>query len=261
MRRGGVGAADMPPLFPQPNPPRARLSILLATLGLCLAPDCVGAQIPSTRTTTNADIIAASVTEAAQRFGLPERWIYAVMRVESAGAVNATSPKGAMGLMQVMPQTWARLRARFGLGENAYDAHDNITGGTAYLRLLYDQFGMPGALAAYNAGAGRYSDFLTKGRALPLETRTYVAKIVPLMEGRLPQLRFANATPAVVRTRVLWTQASLFARQEKRDMDASALQKTGPSQNPIDDTGQAATTPAQQRHDRLFVALSGASAR
>jgi len=261
MRRGGVGAADMHPLIPQPNRPRARLRILLATLGLCLAPDCVCAQIPATRSTTNADIIAASVAEAAQKFGLPERFIYAVMRVESAGAINATSPKGAMGLMQIMPLTWTRLRARFGLGVNAYDPHDNILGGTAYLRLLYDQFGMPGALAAYNAGAGRYSDFLTKGRALPIETRTYVAKIVPLIEGRLPPLRIAHAAPAVIQTRVSWTQAALFTHHATRDADASALQLRDPFRDAFYDTGQAPNAISQPSHDRLFVALSGESAR
>ena len=58
--------------------------------------------------------IASHVAEASQRFGLPEDWIYAVMRTESAGRVGAVSPAGAMGLMQLMPATWARQRARPG---------------------------------------------------------------------------------------------------------------------------------------------------
>ena len=61
--------------------------------------------------------IASHVTEASQRFGLPEQWIYAVMRTESAGRIGAVSSAGAMGLMQLMPGTWARQRARFGFGE------------------------------------------------------------------------------------------------------------------------------------------------
>jgi len=74
------------------------------------------------------------------------------MHVESAGKVRARSRKGAMGLMQIMPGTWADLRARYGLGADPYDSHDNILAGTAYIRELYDRYGAPGFLAAYNAG-------------------------------------------------------------------------------------------------------------
>ena len=76
--------------------------------------------------------IADHVTEASQRFGIPAGWIYAVMRAESAGRIGATSPVGAMGLMQIMPQTWAKLRDQYGLGHDAYDPHDNIIVGAAY---------------------------------------------------------------------------------------------------------------------------------
>ena len=61
------------------------------------------------------------------------------MNVESAGDVRARSPKGAMGLMQIMPETWAELRSRYGLGNDPYDPHDNILAGTAYLRELRDR--------------------------------------------------------------------------------------------------------------------------
>ncbi len=57
------------------------------------------------------DPYAAHITEAATRFRLPATWIRAVMRTESAGDPRAISPKGAMGLMQIMPATWAELRA------------------------------------------------------------------------------------------------------------------------------------------------------
>jgi soluble lytic murein transglycosylase-like protein len=63
-----------------------------------------------------ADPFAAFIAEASQRFGVPASWIRAVMRVESAGDVHALSPKGAMGLMQIMPETWAILHVRYGLG-------------------------------------------------------------------------------------------------------------------------------------------------
>src|SRR3546814_17844195 len=94
------------------------------------------------------------------------------MRVESRGDVRAVSPKGAMGLMQLMPDTWASLRVRLGLGANPYDPRDNILAGAAYLREMHDRYGSPGFLAAYNAGPGRYEEALA-GRPLPAETRAY----------------------------------------------------------------------------------------
>ncbi len=92
------------------------------------------------------------VEQASRRFGVPVRWIRAVLDVESAGDVRARSPKGAMGLMQIMPATWAELRVRYNLGNDPYDPHDNILAGTAYLRELLDRYGSPGVFAAYNAG-------------------------------------------------------------------------------------------------------------
>jgi soluble lytic murein transglycosylase-like protein len=69
-----------------------------------------------------------------------------VVQVESSGDVRALSPKGAVGLMQIMPEAWAALRARYGLGADPYDAHDNILAGAAYLRELLDRYGSPGCL-------------------------------------------------------------------------------------------------------------------
>ncbi len=126
---------------------------------------------------------AAFVTEASKRFAVPEHWIRSVMRVESAGEVRARSQKGAMGLMQIMPGTWTDLRARYGLGADPYDPRDNILAGAAYLRELYQRFGMPGFLAAYNAGPGRYENHLTTNRPLPDETQGYVAKLAPTIES------------------------------------------------------------------------------
>ena len=117
------------------------------------------------------------ITEAAQKFSLPERWIIEVIRAESAGRVRATSHKGAMGLMQIMPGTWKYLRRKYGLGSNAYDVRDNVMAGSAYLRELHDRFGFPGCLAAYNAGPARYRAWAEGKKRLPLETRLYVRKI------------------------------------------------------------------------------------
>jgi soluble lytic murein transglycosylase-like protein len=71
----------------------------------------------------------------------------AVMRAESFGAVRAISPKGAMGLMQIIPGAWDGLRQRYRLGADPYDGHDNIIDGAAYLRELHDRYGAPGFLA------------------------------------------------------------------------------------------------------------------
>ena len=127
--------------------------------------------------------IADHVREAAQRFGMPEGWIYAVIRIESAGRVRAVSSAGAMGLMQLMPGTWARQRARLMLGSDPFDPRDNILAGTAYLREMYDRYGAAGFLAAYNAGPGRYEEWRDRGRPLPLETRRYVASLAALLRG------------------------------------------------------------------------------
>ncbi len=93
------------------------------------------------------------------------------MRAENFAEVRAVSPKGAMGLMQIMPETWTRLRVRYGLGADPYEPHDNTLAGAAYLRELLDRYGSPGFLAAYNAGPARYEDHLATGRALPAETQ------------------------------------------------------------------------------------------
>ncbi|MGH6957462.1 MAG: lytic transglycosylase domain-containing protein [Caulobacteraceae bacterium] len=122
-----------------------------------------------------ASAIASAIVEASRRFDISERWIWTVMRLESGFDRLATSPIGAMGLMQLMPATWADMRADLGLGPDPYDAHDNILAGAAYMRWLYDRFGAEGFLAAYNAGPARYLEFLTHRRALPPETLRYVA--------------------------------------------------------------------------------------
>ena len=164
--------------------------------------------------------IASHVAEAAQRFGLPEHWIYAVMRTESAGRIGAVSSAGAMGLMQLMPGTWARQRTRFGLGADPFDPRDNIMAGTSYLREMYDSYGAPGFLAAYNAGPGRYEDWRDKGRQLPAETRAYVAKIAPILQAGSVATVVASASQ-LQPVRPSWTQGQLFAVRGDAPDDAS----------------------------------------
>lgn len=150
--------------------------------------------------TTSAAPFDAYVTEAATRAHIPPAWITAVMHAESQGDALAVSPKGAMGLMQIMPNTWRELRAALNLGADPYDPHDNITAGAAYLRLLHDRYGDTGFLAAYNAGPGRYEQLLTTGKTLPDETRKYVARVVRLLHGvsvggAISDADFATRTP------------------------------------------------------------------
>ena len=122
------------------------------------------------------------VAEASLRSGIPVDWIERVMRAESAGRTvlegqPITSSAGAMGLMQLMPGTWADMRAALGLGRNPYEPRENILAGAAYLRLMHDRFGFPGLFAAYHAGPARYGECLAGARALPRETRAYVAAV------------------------------------------------------------------------------------
>lgn len=133
--------------------------------------------------TASATPFDAYVSEATTRAHIPPAWITAVMRAESQGDASAVSPKGAMGLMQIMPSTWRELRATLKLGADPYDPHDNIIAGAAYLRWLHDRYGDAGFLAAYNAGPRRYEQFLTAGKVLPDETRKYVTRVVRLLRG------------------------------------------------------------------------------
>ena len=130
---------------------------------------------PGYRTTTegsrNAELFEELVREHSQRQSLRPELVRAVIQVESGFNPGATSPKGAMGLMQLMPQT-ARSLGVF----NAYDPEQNIRGGTTYLRQLIDKFGNEQlALAAYNAGPGAVDKY--DGIPPYRETREYVRKV------------------------------------------------------------------------------------
>jgi len=153
----------------------------------------------------SVDPFAAFVAEASKRFAIPEHWIRAVMRVESGAKPQSRSRKGAIGLMQIMPKTWAELRARHRLGADPFDIRDNILAGTAYIRELSDRYGAPGFLAAYNAGPGRYERHLATGRPLPAETQAYVATLAPDIENTRTTMRVAAVGKSLA-----WANSSLF---------------------------------------------------
>ncbi|WP_306259963.1 lytic transglycosylase domain-containing protein [Pararhizobium sp. IMCC21322] len=218
----------------------------------------VGAALPSVTVAQRASIerpaadpYAAHIAEASQRFRIPERWIRAVMRVESAGRVRAVSSVGAMGLMQIMPGTWAGLRIRHRLGRDPFDPRDNILGGTAYLREMYDRFGSPGFLAAYNAGPGRYEDHLATGRALPRETRAYMATLLPMIG-----LASSNGSSTTVPAPPDWREAPLFVERSERKSTANPVQQERRT------SGVPPTPPARNRDaqseqpDGIFIAQS-----
>jgi soluble lytic murein transglycosylase-like protein len=152
----------------------------MAPLKLAVAAVALIASAPA-----HADPLArwqSYIADASARCGVPVAWIERVVRAESAGRTMLdgrpiVSRAGAMGLMQLMPGTWAEQRAALGLGADPHDPRDNILAGTCYLRRMYDRFGYPGLFAAYNAGPARYADHLATGRALPGETRAYLASV------------------------------------------------------------------------------------
>jgi soluble lytic murein transglycosylase-like protein len=161
----------------------------------------------------STDRLAKIIEEASERFAVPARWIRAVIQIESGGNEHAISPRGAMGLMQLMPGTWVELSVRYDLGLDPFDPRDNIFAGTAYLREMHDRFGSVGFLAAYHAGPSRYEHHLATGQALPPDTVAYVAAVGPLL-GDEHRERAAFGS----RRAVPWRQSPLFiGRVNARD--------------------------------------------
>src|SRR5206468_3202687 len=118
------------------------------------------------------------IRDASGRYGVPERLVQAVIRVESAFNSRAVSVKGAQGLMQLMPETASLLGVR-----NSFDPQQNIDGGVRHLRGLIERFGndLPLALAAYNAGEKAVVSY----RGIPpyQETRDYVTRVLYHYDG------------------------------------------------------------------------------
>ncbi|WP_448205564.1 lytic transglycosylase domain-containing protein [Azospirillum sp. sgz302134] len=148
------------------------------------------------------------IREASERFDVPEKWIRAVMVRESGGRslVNGrtiTSSAGAIGLMQVMPATYEMLRWQYGFGPDPSNPRDNILAGTAYLREMYDLFGAPGFLAAYNCGPACYASYLAKKQKLPRETKMYLAALTPALRGTEPRTASQSAGATAIEIAVV----------------------------------------------------------
>lgn len=257
-RSGAVrlaGALALTDSFPFPFPAIVVLTVMPAVAANAPAP---------------AHPYAAHVAQAALRFGIPEAWIWAVMRVESNGDPAAISRVGAIGLMQIMPGTWTMLTARYRLGDNPWDVCANIHAGAAYLREMIDRYGdLPTAFAAYNAGPGRVDDWRQRGRPLPAETIAYVAKITPVlgMSGvASPAIMPATAHPPAAPS---WREATLFTvrgddasgRSETASDPAPVAQPDGMTSAPASPPSAIPPRPSSPASHGLFVPLSGRSER
>ena len=215
--------------------PCTGLSSIIATLIVCgvivVAAPFASADPPPTHrgsTVAPSDPWAAHIAEAAKRFAIPERWIRAVMAVESHGDRTARSPKGAIGLMQIMPKTWDELRARHALGSDPWQPRANILAGAAYLREMHDRYrSIAAMLAAYNAGPARYDAHLANGRALPAETVEYVAKIEPMIGGKVPVMRMAG-----IASRRSWSRGPVFVGRSAVHPDDGSTTSNLPSIRP-----------------------------
>ncbi len=127
--------------------------------------------VPQRAVVQGGSDIDRAIAEASRVHGVDRGLLNAVAWQESRGRMSAISPKGAVGIMQLMPATAAQL------GVRNHDMVGNIHGGAIYLRQQIDRFGsVPLALAAYNAGPGA----VTRYSGIPpfRETRDYVAKIM-----------------------------------------------------------------------------------
>jgi soluble lytic murein transglycosylase-like protein len=234
-----------------------RRTVLLLLSGLsfgCAVPGPSFAEPSAITRLSQSFPYAEHIAEAAQRFELPVAWIRAILAAESNGNPRATSPKGAMGLMQLMPETWANLRARHRLGSNPYDPHDNIIAGSAYIRALFDRYGSPGWIAAYNAGPGRYEASL-KGRLLPAETRAYVATVAPNIDNG----GVRGAATIAAFNPFAWTRSPLFIAQPDRTMAPDPKSAERPSNDAVSTPTVRDVSAIVPQSNGLFVTRTSAA--
>ena len=204
------------------------------------------------------DPFTAFIDEASRRFNVPTLWLRSVIQVESVSNAQAVSPKGAIGLMQIMPETYAQLRQEYGLGADPFDPHDNIMAGAAYLGEMYDLYGAPGFLAAYNAGPERYNDHLVTGQPLPAETQLYLSRLEPLIGGVQVARIIAAPDP------LIWMDTPLFI-DGNANAEISVVQRGAKvafyvadhaPARPFIDAANANVTALAPQSDGLFVPIT-----
>lgn len=169
---------------PQPAPPEKTASV--AATPVPRSP----AAIPQAAPVPAPAIMQDAVQDASSRYRLDPDLVNSVIRAESGFNPHAVSPKGARGLMQLMPQTASQLGV-----PNSFDPQANVDGGTRYLRELLERynFDLIKALAAYNAGPQRVEQY---GGVPPYrETRAYVARIVRDFNKKKLAQQKATAAP------------------------------------------------------------------
>ena len=224
-------------------------SLRIALRGAALASLALAAQPASaspSAASRGADACAVHAPEAARRSGLPIDVILRVMRAESRGRPRAISHKGAMGCMQIMPETWTYLTRRYNLGSDPWNPRMNMIGGALYLAEMVRRFGYPGAYAAYNAGPGRYQRHVRNGVPLPAETIAYTAQITGSARGAY-RVREAGAAPLPPR----WQDAGLF-------MPPAAARPAAPQTDARENADDDVRPPAASPH-ALFPLLRPAA--
>jgi hypothetical protein len=217
--------------------------------------------VPSSSALPPTESVDALIDEASRRFFIPTLWIRSVMQVESGGNAQALSPKGAMGLMQIMPQTYAALRQEFGLGADPYQPRDNIMAGAAYLREMLDLHGTSGFLAAYNAGPARYDEHLATGEPLPEETQIYLSRLAPMLSGAQLASISATANPVTWMTSPLFIGDNTMRESATAQDDPGSLPHTNrqPSQQQFGAIANTAIAALAPQSGGLFIHISSGS--
>ncbi|HWA31074.1 MAG TPA: transglycosylase SLT domain-containing protein [Rhizomicrobium sp.] len=209
------------PTLPKPRPPQAQAPVARLVTAVRTpppkapahrkpAPPSAFAQEQQMSFSQLLDRWNPAIAEAARRFGVSQVWIRAVMQIESGGRTMMgenqpiVSGMGAMGLMQLMPQTYEDMRKQYGLGSDPFDPHDNILAGAAYLRQLRDKYGYPAMFAAYNDGPGNLEARMMGRGLLPMETQNYIVSVTNAVArgvgGRGAMVKFTrpNGEPAMI---------------------------------------------------------------